>query len=98
MGTFYTGCVIENYVNRSKAARIPKLLVDVGSEYTWVSAATLEKIGIGREKKTWCLSWPTASRLAEAWVLRSFASESTSPLMKSSLGKSGICFYWVRGR
>jgi len=27
------------------------MLVDTGSEYTWVPAATLEKIGIEREKK-----------------------------------------------
>jgi predicted aspartyl protease len=51
MGTFHTACKIENYINRTKAARIPKLLVDTGSEYTWVPAATLEKIGVAREKK-----------------------------------------------
>ena len=27
------------------------MLVDTGSEYTWVPAATLEKIGVAREKK-----------------------------------------------
>jgi predicted aspartyl protease len=32
-------------------ASIPKLLVDIGSEYTWVAGATLEKLGIKREKK-----------------------------------------------
>jgi predicted aspartyl protease len=51
MGTFYTRCKIENSVDRSKAAVIPKLLVDTGSEYTWIAATTLEKLGIGREKK-----------------------------------------------
>jgi predicted aspartyl protease len=51
MGTFYTACKIENHVNRAKTARIPKLLVDTGSEYTWIPAATLEKIGVAREKK-----------------------------------------------
>lgn len=30
---------------------VPKLLVDMGSEYSWVSERTLEKIGIQREKK-----------------------------------------------
>ena len=30
---------------------VPKLLVDTGSEYSWVSERTLEKIGIQREKK-----------------------------------------------
>jgi predicted aspartyl protease len=51
MGTFYTGCRIENHTDRTKAVRIPKLLVDTGSEYTWVPAKTLEKIGVAREKK-----------------------------------------------
>ena len=51
MGTFYTRCRIENVVDRSKTAVVPRLLVDTGSEYTWVSTAMLEKIGIDREKK-----------------------------------------------
>lgn len=51
MGTFYIGAKIENATTRSRHTIIPKLLVDTGSEYTWVSADTLEKIGIKREKK-----------------------------------------------
>jgi predicted aspartyl protease len=51
MGTFHTTCKIENHIDRTKAIRVPKLLVDTGSEYTWVPAATLEKIGVKREKK-----------------------------------------------
>ncbi len=31
--------------------RTPKLLVDAGSEYTWVPATTLERIKVAREKK-----------------------------------------------
>ncbi|MCJ7779084.1 MAG: aspartyl protease family protein [Sedimentisphaerales bacterium] len=51
MGTFHINCKIENHIDRTKAIRIPKLLVDTGSEYTWVPAAMLEKIGVVREKK-----------------------------------------------
>jgi predicted aspartyl protease len=51
MGTFYTRCKIENSVDRTKSAVIPKILVDAGNEYTWVPAATLEGLGIRREKK-----------------------------------------------
>src|ERR1043166_1874353 len=51
MGTFHTGCRIENPVERGRSARLAKLLVDTGSEYTWVPGATLERIGISREKK-----------------------------------------------
>ncbi len=51
MGTFHTGCKVENSVDRSKSLRIPKLLVDTGSEYTWIPTAKLDRIGVKREKK-----------------------------------------------
>ena len=51
MGTFHTSCKIENHRDRTKAVRISKLLVDTSSEFTWVPSATLEKIGVAREKK-----------------------------------------------
>jgi len=51
MGTLYTECTIENHVNRKKVIHIPKILVDTGSEYTWVSGELLKKIGVTREKK-----------------------------------------------
>lgn len=50
-GTFSVGAKIANIVHRTKSAVIPKLLVDTGSEYTWIPAQVLEKIGIEREKK-----------------------------------------------
>jgi predicted aspartyl protease len=31
--------------------RFPRLLVDIGSEYTWVPGAQLQEIGVAREKK-----------------------------------------------
>lgn len=51
MGTFYTKCKIENVSDRSQSVVLPRMLVDTGSEYTWAPARSLEKIGIGREKK-----------------------------------------------
>lgn len=51
MGTFYVGAKIENVSRREQSAKIPRLLVDTGSEYTWVAGTTLEKLGIQREKK-----------------------------------------------
>lgn len=51
MGMFHTTCRVENHVDRSKGIEIPKLLVDTGSEYTWVPAGKLEGIGVVREKK-----------------------------------------------
>ena len=51
MGIFHAGARVENVVDRSKGAELPKLLVDSGSEYTWVPAPVLEKLDIVREKK-----------------------------------------------
>lgn len=51
MGTFYTGCKVENHVDRSKSVRLAKALVDTGSEYTWIPGKALEQIGVVREKK-----------------------------------------------
>jgi predicted aspartyl protease len=51
VGTFHTKCKIENPTDRTRSVVIPKLLVDSGSEYTWVSERSLERIGISREKK-----------------------------------------------
>lgn len=51
MGICRAAAKIENVVDREQAATIPKMLVDTGSESTWVPATTLEKIGVKREKK-----------------------------------------------
>ncbi len=51
MGTFHTRCKIENVADRTKSAVISNLLVDTGSEHTWISATVLERLGIKREKK-----------------------------------------------
>ncbi len=51
MGTFHIGCKIENHTDRTREVTVPKLLVDTGSEYTWIPSAKLEKIGVAREKK-----------------------------------------------
>ena len=51
MGTFYIGCKLENHVDRNQSTVVSRALVDTGSEYTWIPAKTLEKIGVTREKK-----------------------------------------------
>jgi predicted aspartyl protease len=51
MGTFHVGCRIENVAKRERGALLPRMLVDTGSEYTWVPEAALTKIGVRREKK-----------------------------------------------
>ena len=51
MGTFKIRCKVENIVDREKSAIIPQMLVDTGSEYTWVSEHVLTKLNVSREKK-----------------------------------------------
>ena len=51
MGTFHVGCRVENHVHRDRTVTISKLLVDTGSEYTWIPGRKLDQIGVVREKK-----------------------------------------------
>lgn len=51
MGTFHVGCTVANHTNRKRIARVPKLLVDIGSDYTWIPEGVLKKIGVREEKK-----------------------------------------------
>jgi predicted aspartyl protease len=51
MGTFYVGCKVENHKDQKRSAVVPKLLVDAGSEFTWLPSDTLQRIGIEPVKK-----------------------------------------------
>lgn len=47
----YAKCKVENPVDRARSAVVPRLLVDTGSEFSWIAEKTLQKLGIAREKK-----------------------------------------------
>jgi predicted aspartyl protease len=51
MGTFFVSCTVENHVHRKRVAKVDKMLVDTGSEHTWVNEEVLHSIGIKPEKK-----------------------------------------------
>ena len=51
MGTIKINCKVENIINRKKSAVISQMLVDTGSEYTWITEKVLEKLDVQREKK-----------------------------------------------
>jgi predicted aspartyl protease len=51
MGTFYVGCKVENHKDQKRAAVVNKLLVDTGSEFTWLPSPILERIGVEPVKK-----------------------------------------------
>jgi predicted aspartyl protease len=51
MATFYVPCRVSNIAHRARSVELPQLLVDTGSEHTWIPEYLLEDIGIVREKK-----------------------------------------------
>jgi predicted aspartyl protease len=51
MGTFHVACRIENHLDRRRSFDA-QMMVDSGSECTWVPRQALEEIGVRREKKT----------------------------------------------
>ena len=51
MGHFYVDGEITNIRNPKRTAKVANLLVDTGSEYTWIAAETLKGLGVKVEKK-----------------------------------------------
>ena len=51
MGTFFTDCVVANHVHRGRTAEVRRVLVDTGSECTWIAESALRGIGVSPEKK-----------------------------------------------
>lgn len=51
MGTFYTECAVATHQDRTREVSVTNILVDTGSENTWIDAATLRALGVQPEKK-----------------------------------------------
>lgn len=51
MGTFRISARLENPARRKLSVVIDQMVVDTGSELTWVPGRLLEQIGVKREKK-----------------------------------------------
>lgn len=51
MGIFYTAVGVENPLQRGIVEQLPRVLVDTGSELSWVPTSVLERLGIGRVKE-----------------------------------------------
>ena len=50
MGLFSVGCRVENQADRNRHVEVSRVLVDTGSELTWIRGDRLVDIGIDREK------------------------------------------------
>ena len=51
MGHLLVDCTVTNISNPKKTAKVDHLLVDTGSEYSWIPEETLKQIGVKVEKK-----------------------------------------------
>jgi predicted aspartyl protease len=51
MESFRVDCKIQHIADSKKSAKVEKLLVDTGSDYTWLPGNVLEKLGVERVKK-----------------------------------------------
>lgn len=89
MGAFYIACQIENHANRSQSARIPRMLVDTGIEHTWISAKTLNKIGVriwGIPCKKTCCRRDSPGLFLDAFM------ETTTDFCPAPLEKPPLCW------
>lgn len=51
MGTFRVDCTVENLASPDKSALVEQLLVDTGSEFTWIPGELLSKVGVNVRKR-----------------------------------------------
>ena len=51
MGHFFVDCEVTHIAHPKKTVKVPHLLVDTGSEFTWINAGTLKQIGVKVQKK-----------------------------------------------
>src|SRR5438552_3215123 len=64
MGSFHTSCIVQNHNNRERLVAIPRVLVDTGSEHTWIPAPDLESIGVVPEEKLLYLIMANGQRVS----------------------------------
>ena len=51
MGVFHVDCTVENMAARDKSAMIEQLIVDTGSEFTWIPKDILSEVGVDVRKR-----------------------------------------------
>lgn len=51
MGLFRVACLLENQQDRTRSVRVADVVVDTGSELTWINREYLAAIGIEPEKR-----------------------------------------------
>ena len=89
MGLFSVGCRVENHSDPKKSVVIPRILVDTGSEFTWIDGVLLDKIGIERRKKDLQIQMANGQIITRSVgyaVLRVAHSETTDEVVFAEKG------------
>ena len=89
MGHFYVDCEIEHIRNSAKKISVPHLLVDTGSEFTWILGDTLRKIGVTVRKKDMAFSMAngqTITRSIGYAIVRSNGFETVDEVVFGEAG------------
>jgi len=84
MGIFFVDCVVINVDHPTKKVKVPKLLVDSGSECTWIPQDLLKKLGVKVFKKEEQFLIQMEKPLQAKWVVLTWRLESSRRSMKSS--------------
>lgn len=89
MGVFYVDCEVENVRRRGKKATVVKMLVDSGSEFTWIPADILKRIGVEISKKDYpflMANGMTITRPVGYAILRANAFETVDEVVFAEPG------------
>lgn len=89
MGIFYIDCEVINVRRTDKKVSIPKLLVDTGPEFTWISEVALKQAGIRVAKKDlefMMANDQTITRSTGYAILRSGAFETVDEVVFAQEG------------
>lgn len=89
MGTFHVSCEVESLTDHGRRATVDSLLVDTGSECTWLPRAALEAIGELRPRKERRFSMAngqTITRQVVYALLRVGSDETTDEVVLAEPG------------
>jgi len=86
VGVFYIECKIAN-LRRSNQLTVPKMLVDSGSEFTWIPQTLLKQPGVRVERKDVPFLMANGQTVTRQPDTPSYVWKVLKPWMKSCLGR-----------
>lgn len=89
MGAFYIDCRVFNHVDRDRRIDVGHLLVDTGSEFTWIHEATLAEAGVSKESKTWTFVMANGAQITRSVGYAIIEVEGVETIDEIVLGQAG---------